>query len=86
MPREPDLSPAPLTILPTSFSQKPRDLRFNECPWHDLTAQKFLPAFPKFEVGHIHSRARCVTRGGLSHFPGIRMICTPSPPLAGILD
>jgi hypothetical protein len=30
-----------------------------------LTTQKFLPAFPKFEVGHIHSRARCVTRRGL---------------------
>jgi hypothetical protein len=44
--------------------------------------QKFLLAFPKFEVGHIHSSARCAPRGGIL-IPGSRMISTPpSQPVA----
>jgi hypothetical protein len=54
----------------------------NECPHVDLTTRKKSLGFPKFEVGHIHSRARC-TRNGLSDSRYILMISTPpSPPVA----
>jgi len=33
-----------------------------------LTTQKFLLGFPKFEVGHIHSQARCGTAAGFIDF------------------
>jgi len=49
----------------------------NPSSQHDLTKQKKSLGFPKFEVGHIHSRARCGTAAGFITSPGIRMICTP---------
>jgi hypothetical protein len=59
--RQHDLSPASLTISPGNFRSDRRDSRFfvNVSRQHDLTTQKLLLGFPKFEVGHIHSQARC---------------------------
>jgi hypothetical protein len=88
MPRMRDFIPSVVNDFARKISGKSARFAFvvNESLRRNLTTKKFLLSFPKFEVGHIHSRARCFSAAGFLLSPGNHMICTPPSQTPSVAD